>query len=422
MSSTALDRQSNVRSYSRAFPAIFDKAKDAFLFDISGRRYIDFLSGAGALNYGHNNDLIKRHIIEYLSADRVVQALDLDTAAKAAFFEAFEAVILQPRGLPYKVQFTGPTGSDAVEAALKLARKVTGRRNVFAFMGSFHGMTLGSLAATGARRFRGFPGAGAQDVTFVPFADGAPGCSDSLGYLDHLIRDELSGVDKPAAVLLETVQAEGGVNVASSDWLKRLRSICDTHGVLLVCDDIQMGCGRTGAYFSFERAGVVPDLVTLSKSFSGYGLPLSAVLIRPDLDIWKAGEHTGTFRSHPLALVGATAALEHWKTAAFADGIAERSRQVSAYLLARVRAVDERIAIRGLGLLWGVDVSALGVGDLASRVSRYCFEAGLIIECVGRNNQVLKLMPPLTISSEVLEEGCGILEAALRRGRGEISP
>lgn len=420
MYSGALDRQSNVRSYSRAFPAVFDRAKDAFLFDVSGRRYIDFLSGAGSLNYGHNNDLLKGRIVEYLNADRVIQALDLDTAAKAAFLEAFEAIILQPRDLSYKVQFTGPTGSDAVEAALKLARKITGRRNVFAFMGSFHGMTLGSLAVTGARRFRGFPGAGTHDVTFVPFANGAPGCSDSISYLDHLIRDELSGVDKPAAVLLETVQAEGGVHVAPSEWLQRLRSVCDAHGVLLICDDIQAGCGRTGNYFSFERARLKPDIVTLSKSLSGYGLPLSAVLIRPDLDVWKAGEHTGTFRSHPLALVGATAALEFWKTPEFADGIAERSRQLSAYLDAHVQRVDERISIRGLGLIWGVDVSGLGGNGLASRVSRYCFEAGLIVECVGPSNGVLKLLPPLNISPDVLEEGCRILEAAIRRGRDEV--
>lgn len=418
MDTDALQRlQSNVRSYSRSFPAVFDRAKGALLFDAAGRRYVDFFAGAGALNYGHNDDLIKHEVMTYLQADGVVQALDMDTCAKARMLGRFESVILRPRKLDYRVQFTGPGGSDAVEAALKLARKVTGRRDVIAFMGSFHGMTLGSLAVTSPRRFKGIPGVGATDVAFVPYAQGAPGCDDTIAYLDHLVRNDSSGVGKPAAILVETVQAEGGVHVAPVEWLRRLRALCDEHQILLICDDIQAGCGRVGSFFSFERAGIVPDIVTLSKSLSGLGLPLSAVLMRPALDIWEPGEHTGTFRAHPLALVGAHAALHYWETSAFQEGILRRAEEIRAFLMRLSEDLGSRARTRGLGMMWGIDV---GSTELAKLASRACFEEGVIVETVGPRNEVLKILPPLSISEDQLLEGLSAVRGVLLRVLAEV--
>ena len=301
--------ESNVRSYCRSFPTVFTRASGATLVGEDGRRYLDFLSGAGTLNYGHNNPRIKARLLEYLESDGIVHGLDMATVAKREFLERFEQTILLPRGLSYKVQFTGPTGANAVEAALKIARNVTGRSNIVAFTNGFHGVTLGAVAATANSHYRDAAGLPPSGTSFVPY-DGYLGDLDTTEYLDRVLTDGSSGVDHPAAVIVETVQGEGGVNVATAAWLRRLEAVCRRHDVLLIVDDIQAGCGRTGTFFSFEDAGIRPDLVTLSKSLSGYGMPMSVVLMRPELDQWKPGEHNGTFRGNNLAFVTATPALE----------------------------------------------------------------------------------------------------------------
>ena len=407
-------RESNVRSYCRSFPATFARAKGAVVYDADGRPYLDFLAGAGALNYGHNHDGIKAALLEYLADDGLVQGLDLHTSAKARFLEAFEQRILEPRGLDHKVQFTGPTGANAVEAALKLARKATGRSGIFAFMGAYHGHSLGALAATANREHRAAAGVALGNVTFLPFPHGEMERIDTLGYLDAVLRDTHSGIDLPAAAIVETIQAEGGVIVAPDAWLQGLRSICDDHGIVLIVDDIQAGCGRTGPFFSFETSGIVPDVVTLSKSISGYGLPMSLVLLRPELDVWEPAEHTGTFRGNQLAFVAATAALgvfhdEQLEARTEANGIT-----VADFLQAEVCPLDARIGVRGRGLLWGVDLGGIDpTGELTSDVAQRCFARGVLIERVGRNDTVLKLLPPLTISADELLDGLGILTGAL---------
>ena len=312
MMNTFEQYESEVRGYCRSFPAMFTSAKGAWMIDAEGRRYLDFFCGAGVLNYGHNPDRIKQALLAYLMRDGITHSLDMYTEAKQGFIERFNEVILQPRGLRYKFQFPGPTGTNAVEAALKLARKVTGREQVVGFTNAFHGMTLGALAVTGNGFKRAGAGVPLGHTASVPF-DGYLGeGTDTLDYFEALLKDEGSGMDKPAAVIVETVQAEGGVNVASIEWLQRLRRVTEEHGVLLIVDDIQVGCGRTGTFFSFEDAGIVPDIVTLSKSLSGYGLPLALVLIKPELDQWAPGEHNGTFRGQNPSFVTATAALNFW--------------------------------------------------------------------------------------------------------------
>ncbi|HBJ27570.1 diaminobutyrate--2-oxoglutarate transaminase, partial [Cobetia sp.] len=253
--------ESEVRTYSRSFPTVFTKAQNAHLFTEDGKRYIDFLAGAGVLNYGHNHPVLKKALVDYISNDGIIHGLDMWTSAKRDFLEALEEVILKPRGLDYKVHFPGPTGTNAVEAAIRLARKVSGRHNIVSFTNGFHGVTMGALATTGNAKFRDAAGLPAQGAQFVPY-DGYMGEGiDTVAYLDKLLKDSSSGLDRPAAVLVETVQGEGGINPASIEWLQRLDALCKEHKILLIVDDIQAGCGRTGKFFSFEHANIVPDIV-----------------------------------------------------------------------------------------------------------------------------------------------------------------
>ena len=297
--------ESEVRSYCRKYPVIFDKGLNSELYSVDGRRYIDFLAVAGSMNYGHDNPEIKDKILTYLQDDHVINMMDMYTSAKEEFLSTFSSKILEPRGLNYKVMCCGPTGTNAVEAAIKLARKNTKRTEVLAFGGGFHGMTLGSLALTTDKVSREGASLPLTNVTHIPY-EGTQGI-DSIAYLKWVLTDDHSGVDKPAAIILETVQAEGGINVASVEWLKEVYQICKDNDIIMIVDDIQVGNGRTGTFFSFERAGIKPDMVVLSKSISGFGMPMAILLIRPDLDIFRPAEHNGTFRGNQLSFVGATA-------------------------------------------------------------------------------------------------------------------
>jgi diaminobutyrate-2-oxoglutarate transaminase len=403
--------ESEVRSYCRHFPRVFATARGTRLIDEDGREYVDFLAGAGVLNYGHNDPRLKQRLIEYLAEDGITHGLDMATTAKAAFLEAFDEVVLRPRGLEYRLQFPGPGGANAVEAALKLARKVTGRRGVVAFTNGFHGMTLGALAVSGNLRARAGAGAPLHDATIMPF-DGYLGPDvDTLDVLERYLDDDHSGVDKPAAFIVETVQGEGGVNVASFKWLRRLERLAREHGALLIVDDVQAGCGRCGSFFSFEGSGITPDLVCLSKALSGFGLPMALTLIRPDIDLWAPGEHNGTFRGHNLAFVTATAALDYWRTPDLAEQVQIKGEMVADRLqeIALMRP-GLRAQARGRGLMHGLE---LGDEGLAVEVARLAFDEGLVIETSGPGDRVLKILPPLTISLDDLEYGLDVIEAAV---------
>ncbi len=404
--------ESNVRSYCRSFPTVFERAKGCLLTDKEGKTYIDFFSGAGGVNYGHNHPYIKEKVIEYLQSDGIIHALDMYTGPKQAFIQYFEEEILQPKGFTYKMQFTGPTGTNAVEAALKLARKVTGRQNVFALMGAFHGMTMGSLALTTDRSSREGAGVALHNVTHVPAPYMFDGL-DTLAYMETLLTDDHSGVEKPAAVILETVQADGGIYPFSAEYLQGLRALCDRHGILLIADDIQAGCGRSGNFFSFEHAGIVPDMVTLSKSIGGMGMPMAVLLMKPELDVWQPGEHTGTFRGNQLSFVAAKAGLEVFVKENIAQGVAQKQQLVQEFMQKEMESLHEGITTRGVGLIWGVDLSKLGGDALSKAVMQTCFANGLVLERVGRDNAVLKIMPPLTIENENLLKGLAILKDAV---------
>jgi diaminobutyrate-2-oxoglutarate transaminase len=407
-------RESNVRSYCRSFPAEFTTAKGVTLTDADGNQYLDFFAGAGALNFGHSNDRLKQALLTYIESDGIVHALDLHTEAKTTLLNTIETVLLQPRNLPYKVQFTGPTGANAVEAALKLARNATGRTGVFSFMGGYHGHSLGGLAATANRDHRAAAGTGLHDVTFLPFPGMHDGL-DTIAYLRSILEDGHSGIEIPAAVIVETIQAEGGICVAPTPWLQALRSICSEFDIVLIIDDIQTGCGRTGSFFSFERAGIVPDIVTVSKSISGYGLPMSLVLIKPELDIWKPADHTGTFRGNQLAFVTSAEMIRMFHDEEFERRTNERGEQASRGINELICSIDPRISARGIGMMWGIDLSKIDpTGAFAKRVGQTCFAEGLVIERVGRNDTVLKLLPPLTISPDELDDGLCRIAAAIK--------
>lgn len=404
------EMESEVRGYIRSFPAVFDKAKGSEMFDEHGNRYIDFFAGAGSLNYGHNNPAVTQAMIEYLQNDGVVHALDKATVAKKTFLQKFRDTILAPRNLEYKIQFTGPTGTNAVETALKLARMVKGRSNIIAFTNAYHGLSMGSLAVTGNSFYRDESYGVRANSAFVPF-DGYMGKSfDSMAYLRRLLSDQSSGVDLPAAIIVETVQGEGGIHVARDEWLVELQTICREFDILLIIDDIQMGNGRTGTFFSFERAGITPDMITVSKSI-GTGLPMSLLLMRPELDQWQPGEHTGTFRGNNLAFVAATKALEYWDTPDFAEGIAHKGELFEDGLRAIVEAHDGAVGeLRGVGMVWGIDFAD---ESFAGAVSEEAFNRGLIIETAGANGQVLKFLPALTIEEDLIAEGLSIINAAV---------
>ena len=406
------EKESNVRSYCRKFPTEFSIAQNAVLTDINGRQYIDFFAGAGAMNYGHNNPYIKAQILDYLKEDHIIHALDMYTEAKEQFIRTFSDNILSPRNLPHKVMFCGSTGTNAVEAALKLARKATKRSNIFAFSGAFHGMSLGSLAMTSDEYSRGGAGIPLTNVTFMPYYNAFENPMLSLDYMESVLQDDHSGMDKPAAVFLETVQAEGGINPAPVDWLKRLRSICDKNNILLVVDDIQVGVGRCGSFFSFERAGIIPDMILLSKSISGFGLPMSVLLLKPELDLFMPGEHNGTFRGNQLAFVGAKAGMEYYTDNHLEESVKTKSASIEKYLTEEILPIDSRLKIRGIGMIWGIDFSAVNP-SLAKEVSHACFDRGLIIELAGRKDGVLKILPPLTIQDELLSNGLQIIKEAV---------
>lgn len=415
-------RESEVRSYCRSFPVSFTKAQGSWLTDGDGNRYLDFLAGCGTLNYGHNDPDMKQALMDHIAEDGVAHGLDMHTGAKEAFLKAYEEIILKPRGLDHVVMFTGPTGANSVEAAMKAARLATGRTEIVNFTHGFHGMTMGALAATcnsGKRAGGGMPLCG---VTTAPF-DGFYGEDvDTTAMLDQMLSDPSSGLDHPAAVMVECIQGEGGLNAASAEWLRNLETVCRKHDVLLIVDDIQAGCGRSGHYFAFEEAGITPDIITQAKSVSGYGLPFAMTLLRRDLDVFKPAQHNGTFRGNNHAFVTGRVALEKfWKDDAFAQSVREKGEILKKRLagMAERFGQDGDLTLRGRGMMRGI---AFPGGEEADRVTAECFERGLIIETSGAWDEVVKVLCPLTISEEDLGHGLDILEAAIEAVRGREAP
>ncbi|MBE1282816.1 MAG: diaminobutyrate--2-oxoglutarate transaminase [Rhodobacteraceae bacterium] len=404
-------RESEARSYCRGFDAVFTSAKGSEMITRDGTRYIDFLAGCSSLNYGHNDPDMKEVLIDHLQSDGLAHGLDLHTDAKAAFLDAFDQHILKPRKMDHKVMFTGPTGANAVEAALKLARKVTGRTNVIAFTNGFHGVTLGALSATGNSYHRGGAGTTLNGVTRMPYDGYFPGDTDTADFLEAMLKDRSSGIDAPAAILLETVQGEGGLNAARPEWVQRVAALAKEHGALLIIDDIQAGCGRTGGFFSFEDMDITPDIVTLAKSVSGFGLPMALLLVRPEHDVFGPAEHNGTFRGNTHAFVTARVAVtKFWVDDRFQKEVAARARMLTTALEEMAEFLPGA-KLKGRGMMQGLDV---GSGDLAAAICARAFKDGLIIETSGNEDQVVKVLAPLTTDNDTFLKGLKILRNAMR--------
>ncbi|TQL66993.1 diaminobutyrate aminotransferase [Nocardioides albertanoniae] len=411
--------ESQVRSYCRNWPAVMTHSQGSTVTSEDGREFLDFFAGAGALNYGHNNPALLEPLLDYLREGRILHSLDMHTSAKRDFLQAFSDLILKPRDLDYKVMFPGPTGTNSVEAALKLARKVTGRQHVLSFTNAFHGMTLGSLAVTGNSMKRKGAGIPLTNSSKIPYDDYFNGAVDDFMWLERVLQDSGSGVDKPAAIIVESVQGEGGLNGARLEWLKALSDLCREHDILLIVDDVQAGCGRTGTFFSFEEAGFTPDIVCLSKSISGFGLPMALTLFRPELDQFEPGEHNGTFRGHNLAFVTGRVALEKfWADETFQNEVQAKADELRAGLT-KIAERYEGASVRGRGFLTGIffpDVEAAG------KIAAAAYEMGLLVETSGPSDEVLKTMPPLTTTSEELASGLAIIEKAAVSVLGDGNP
>lgn len=408
--------ESNVRGYCRAFPVVFTKAQNALLTDSEGKEYIDFLGGAGTLNYGHNNPKFKQALVDYINSDGMTHGLDMHTNAKQAFLESFQSRILKPRKMDYRVQFTGPTGTNAVEAALKIARKNTGRHTIVSFTNGFHGVTQGSVAVTANQKYKESVGMPLPGVQFMPY-DGYLGDFDTLEYFEKALEDQSSGLGHPAGVIVECIQGEGGLNVASKAWMVRLQEICRRYDMVLIVDDIQAGCGRSGTFFSFEEFGIEPDVITLSKSLGGYGLPMAIVLLKEQLDSWKPGEHNGTFRGNNHAFITARQALEHyWADDQFSAGVQKKA----AHLKARLKEIQAKhggqLKHKGKGIMQGLEFKS---GELADAVTELAFKRNLVIETSGSQGQVVKVLAPLTIENTVLDQGLDILSDCIAEALSE---
>lgn len=403
--------ESNVRSYCRKWPVEMVHAKGSIIKDINGNEYIDFFDGAGALNYGHNPDYIKEKLIDYLQEDGIIHSLDMYTLPKEKFISYFEEKILKPRNLDYIVLFPGPTGTNSIEVALKLARKYTGRQDIWAFTGAFHGMTLGALSLTTEASARNAAGVSLNNTVHIPAPYSMGGNFDTIKYMRELLEDDHSGYSCPAAIIIETVQQEGGIHVFSKEFLRDLRVFCTEYNILLICDEVQIGCSRSGTFFSFERADIVPDIVCMSKSIGGYGLPFALTLLKREIDVFKPGEHNGTFRGCQLSIVAAKAALEMTVEKDIPKIVKQKELIVKEYLEKEIKPLlKEKMEIRGIGLSWGIEFND---GVLARSVLDKCFEKKLIIELAGRNDSVLKIMPSLLIEEDLLIKGLNIIKESI---------
>jgi diaminobutyrate-2-oxoglutarate transaminase len=412
--------ESNVRSYPRKLPFAIAQAHGVWITDVENNQYLDCLAGAGTLALGHNHPDVLQSIQNVITSGLPLHTLDLTTPLKDQF-SAYLLSLLPGQGKEYCLQFTGPSGADAVEAALKLAKKYTGRSGVISFSGGYHGMTHGALAVTGNLSPKEAVNGMMPEVQFMPYPHlyrcplgigGEAGVKALTYYFENLINDVESGVRKPAAVILEAVQGEGGVNPAPIEWLQRIRKVTQEHGIMLIIDEVQAGFARTGKLFAFEHAGIEPDIIVMSKAVGG-GLPLAVLGIKKQFDAWAPGHHTGTFRGNQLAMATGLTTLKHLKDNKIADKVAVQGEWLKGKLAELQKRYPVIGNVRGLGLMIGMEIvkpyeaaDHMGCypadGQLSALLQKKCFEAGLILERGGRNGSVLRLLPSLLITNDEL--------------------
>lgn len=415
-------RESNARTYPRGLPIAIAHARGCEVWSVEGKRYLDFFAGAGVLAVGHNHPRVVEAVRNQL--DLVVHTLDLPTPTRDRFVTDLLGLLPSSLQGRMRVHICAPTGSDAIEASLKLCKRATGRSGVVAFSGSYHGMTAGALAVTSSTSIH-------QQHSLMPHVSFAPysycgrcpiklkpntcgtGCA---ALFENMLDDSHSGVPLPAAVLIEPVQGEGGTIVPRPEFMSRIATAARTHGVPLIADEIQSGIGRTGRWFAFEHFGLEPDVITVSKALGGIGLPIAAILYRAELDVWEPGTHIGTFRGHQLAMAAGSAAIQVIRE----EGLCENAMLRGVQLKAALSSLDLPCIreVRGLGLMLGIELIDPATGALSpsrARAARAeCFARGLLCELGGRQDATLRLLPPLAVSEAQVLEAASILESALR--------
>jgi len=416
------ERESNARSYPRRLPLALRKGKGMYVEDTDGQTYIDCLACAGALALGHNHPIVLEAIQRFLEEGVPFQTLDLTTPVKDRFVDALFAALPKAFTEDARIQFCGPSGADAVEAAIKLVKTCTGRRTILSFHGAYHGMTHGGLALTGHLGPKSAVSGLMPDVQFLPYpydyrcpfgAGGESGHRLSTAYIERLLDDPNSGVVSPAAMILEVVQGEGGVIPSPDAWLQDIRRITNERKIPLIVDEIQTGLGRTGTLFAFERAGIIPDVVVMSKAIGG-GLPLSVVVHRPEFDLWQPGAHAGTFRGNQMAMAAGAATIEYVRT----HRLDQHAQIMGERLLAHLRGIQTSSRclgdVRGRGLMIGVEVvdrdarpDARGTypaaPELARKIQSQALRRGLILELGGRNGSVVRFLSPLIVTEEEID-------------------
>ncbi len=400
--------ESNVRYYCRRWPAVFSTALGATITAEDGTEYLDFFAGAGALSYGHNNPVLVEVAIEHLRAGKILHSLDTYTVEKRRFLEAMNRHVLVPRQMDMVIQTVGPTGATAVEAALQLAQRITGNRAVVGFDGSYHGMTYrtASISASMAGRETS---AHLKEFVALPYVRSVT--ESDLELLDRTLDSSIDG-QRIGAVIIESTQGEGGARPFDPLYLRAIRERCSARGILVIADDVQAGVGRTGAFFSFEGSGLDPDIVCLSKSISGLGLPMALNLVRRDLDAWTPGEFSGTFRGNNLAFATSATMLEtYWADSNLEKNTERRGLTVRDTLEEIAdRFGSGRFVARGNGLLCGLDV---GDTQLAADIAAAAFERRLIVETCGAGDTTVKLLPPIVIDEDHLADGLARLRDAV---------
>lgn len=424
--------ESKVRSYPRKLPFAIQSATGAWITDVEGNKYIDCLSGAGTLALGHNHPVVTESIKQLLDSNLPMHTLDITTPLKDKFSE-FLYTLLATSSDEYCLQFCGPTGADAVEAAIKLAKQVTGRSGIVSFSGGYHGMTHGALAVTGNLAPKQGIEALMGPVQFLPYPN-AYRCAFGLSseqsvsahitYFENFLKDVESGVVKPAAVILEVIQGEGGVNPAPIEWLKQVRRVTKELDILLIIDEVQTGFCRTGRWFAYQYAGIDPDMIVMSKAIGG-GLPMAVLGIKRQYDVWQAGNHSGTFRGNQLAMATGLATMEYLKDNDMAAYVAD----IGAWFMAELTSLQQRYPrighIRGRGLMIGMEIinpslpkqtdgSYPADSMVAASIQQECFKNGLVIEKGGRGGTVLRFLPPLNVTKDELQQVLAKLESALQ--------
>jgi len=416
-------RESNARTYPRHFPFAVAEASGSYIRDLDGNVFIDFLAGAGVLSLGHNHPELVAAATEQMGI--FTHGLDMPTPAKDAFTEAQLSMLPATMRDRMKIQFCGPTGANAVDAALKLCKTATGRGGVVSFQGGFHGSSHAAMAMTGNVGQKRPIANGMPGVSFFPFSscsrcplalDPETCQTNCVSFLERALRDPNGGLELPAAVIMEMVQGEGGVIPARREFVQRVRQLTRELGIPLIVDEVQTGCGRTGSWFAFEQYDIEPDVIVASKALSGMGLPVAIVIYAEELDTWAPGAHTGTFRGNQLAFAAGSKTIEIIQRDDVLGNVRARGEQI-ADRLSELAGHPGVLEIRGRGLMWGIELVAPGdgrtVSELAEEVQARALRSGLIVELGGRDDCVVRMLPPLNVTAEVVDIALSILLQAI---------